>query len=115
MKIIKKPWGQEEIIEINQHYMLKRLTMLKDHRCSLQYHDLKKETIYVLKGILEISYGIDKNQLETKNFCKGENFTIFPRTIHRMKGVETCVYLECSTPHLEDVIRLNDDYNRITK
>ena len=45
MQIIEKPWGQEEIIEINDSYMVKRLTMWKGHSCSLQYHNQKKETI----------------------------------------------------------------------
>ena len=48
MQIIEKPWGQEEIIEINDRYMVKRLTMWKGHSCSLQYHNQKKETIFVL-------------------------------------------------------------------
>ena len=43
MKIIQKPWGQEELIEVNANYMLKKLTMKKGHRCSLQYHNIKKE------------------------------------------------------------------------
>ena len=43
MQVIDKPWGKEEIVEKNDHYMLKRLTMFKNHRCSLQYHNQKKE------------------------------------------------------------------------
>ena len=43
MKIIKKPWGKEEVIEINDKYMVKKLTMWKGHRCSLQYHQKKKK------------------------------------------------------------------------
>ena len=42
MKIIIKPWGKEEILEKNHKYMLKKLTMWKGHRCSLQYHNKKK-------------------------------------------------------------------------
>ena len=45
MKIIEKPWGKEEVIEVNDKYMVKKLTMWKNHRCSLQYHNYKKETI----------------------------------------------------------------------
>ena len=52
MKFIKKPWGAEEIIEHNENYVVKRLTMKKGHRCSLQYHNKKKETIYVISGSL---------------------------------------------------------------
>lgn len=56
-KIIPKPWGQEEVIEINDKYMVKKLTMHAGHRCSLQYHNHKRETIYVLSGRLKIIYG----------------------------------------------------------
>lgn len=42
-KIIEKPWGSEEIIEINEIYMFKKLLMKKGHRCSLQYHEHKRK------------------------------------------------------------------------
>ena len=56
MKFIEKPWGSEEVIEINEKYMVKKLTMKKNHRCSFQYHDFKKETIYVLSGDLNSNW-----------------------------------------------------------
>ena len=55
--IIKKPWGHEELLEKNNKYMFKKLYMKKGHRCSLQYHRKKTETILVLKGILRIKSG----------------------------------------------------------
>lgn len=112
MKIIKKPWGKEEIIEINQKYMIKKLTMWKGHRCSLQFHNHKKETIYVLSGQLRIISGPDQNNLTEKIYTSGESITISPRTIHRMEGAEDSVYLEASTPEIDDVVRLIDDYDR---
>ncbi len=45
MQVIEKPWGREEVVELNDKYMVKKLTMWAGHRCSLQYHNLKKETI----------------------------------------------------------------------
>lgn len=112
MKFIEKPWGSEEVIEINEKYMVKKLTMKKNHRCSLQYHDFKKETIYVLSGDLKILIGEDKNNLETKVYTAGDSITINPGIIHRMEGVTDSVYIEASTPEMEDVIRLSDDYKR---
>ena len=112
MKIIEKPWGKEEVIEINDHYMVKKLTMWKSHRCSLQYHKQKKETIYVLSGQLKIYSGSSENDLAVKIYGPNETTTLFPGTIHRMEGVEDCVYLEASTPQMEDVVRIQDDYNR---
>jgi len=114
-KLIEKPWGFEEILEINNDYMVKRLTMMAGHRCSLQYHNLKKETIYVLSGVLKISQGVDVNSLADNLYCSGETITILPGIIHRMEGVEDAVYLEASTPEMHDVVRLSDDYQRETK
>lgn len=113
MKTIKKPWGKEEIIEINSKYMLKKLTMKKGHRCSLQYHNKKKETIYVLTGKLRIFYGKTKKKLKSKIFNPNTSVTIKPGVVHRMMAVKNSVYLEASTPQNYDVVRLSDDYKRI--
>ena len=112
-KIIEKPWGREEIIELNEKYMVKKLTMFAGHRCSLQYHNFKKETIYVLSGVLKITMGANLNCLTDNLFNAGNAITIAPAVIHRMEGVEDAVYLEASTPEMDDVIRIEDDYNRI--
>ena len=112
MKTIEKPWGKEEVVEINNKYMVKKLTMHKGHRCSLQYHNLKKETIYVLSGKLKIFTGKNKEELNSKIYEDGESITISPGIIHRMEAVEDSVYLEASTPEMEDVVRLSDDYDR---
>ena len=112
MQIIEKPWGQEEIIEINDFYMMKKLTMWKDHSCSLQYHNHKKETIFVLSGKLRIILGPNKDELSSRVYTNGETITISPGEVHRMEGVEDSVYLEASTPELNDVVRLADSYGR---
>ena len=112
MKIIEKPWGKEEIVEVNEKYMVKKLTMWKEHRCSLQFHNHKKETIYVLSGQLRIILGPDQNNLTGKIYTAGDSITISPGTVHRMEGAEDSVYLEASTPEMDDVVRLVDDYDR---
>jgi mannose-6-phosphate isomerase len=114
-KVIEKPWGREEIVEINDKYMVKKLTMWAGCRCSLQYHNLKKETIYVLSGVLKITQGTGVNVLEEKLYRAGDTITIPPGLIHRMEGVEDSVYLEASTPEMDDVVRLVDDYQRVSQ
>ena len=111
-KVIEKPWGREEVVEINERYMVKKLTMWAGHRCSLQYHNIKKETVYVLSGVLKIIHGTTPDALEEKLFRAGDTITIAPGLIHRMEGVEDAVYLEASTPEMDDVVRLVDDYQR---
>ena len=113
MKIIDKPWGKEEILEINEKYMVKRLTMFAGKKCSLQYHNHKKETIYILSGKLRIYKGENENKLVSKVYLAGESITLNPGQIHRMEGVEDSIYLEASTPEMDDVVRILDDYDRI--
>lgn len=112
-EIIEKPWGMEEVIEINDLYMMKKLTMYAGHRCSIQYHNLKKETIYVLSGKLRIYYGESVDELRNSIFCSGDSITIPPKQVHRMEAVEDSTYLEASTPEMDDVVRLEDDYKRV--
>ena len=112
-KLISKPWGHEQLLEHNPRYVLKRLFMKAGQRCSLQYHEHKMETIYVLEGYLQISTGSSVDDLATTTFKPGESLTIPPGLIHRMHASTDCLYLEASTSELQDVIRLSDDYSRI--
>lgn len=110
--IIEKPWGSEELIETNEKYTVKKLKMLAGQRCSLQYHEKKHETFYVLSGKLKFIHGEDINFLKEIEFIPGDYFVIKPGLIHRMEGIEDSIYLEASTSELDDVIRLEDNYGR---
>ncbi len=106
--VIDKPWGQEEILETNPQYTVKRLLMKKGQQCSYQYHEQKVETVVVLRGVLSIIH--ENGELKLK---PGEAITIKPGQKHRMKATkEDCYYLESSTSQLDDVIRIQDDYGR---
>jgi mannose-6-phosphate isomerase-like protein (cupin superfamily) len=110
---IEKPWGCEELVEHNSSYVVKKLFMKKGHSCSLQYHELKTETIVVLNGKLTIYIGTTPENLEKIQLEEGQHITIKPYTIHKMEGLEDCVYLESSTNELWDVVRLQDNYGRV--
>ncbi len=112
MKTIIKPWGKEVLIEHNCRYVVKKLFMNKGHRCSLQYHKKKHETIYVLQGKLKIYSGVDIDKLYEKIYLANETISLEPGIIHRMEAVEDSIYLEASTPELDDVVRISDDYAR---
>lgn len=112
MRVIEKPWGKEEVLEINDRYMMKKLTMWAGHRCSLQYHNSKCETIYVLSGQLRIYCGPTQEQLTAQVYGPNETITLMPGVLHRMEAIEHSVYLEASTPEMDDVVRLMDDYQR---
>ena len=106
--LIVKPWGSELIYERNDKYMFKRLEMVRDEMCSLQYHEKKIETILVLSGTLEIQIEDEK-----KEYIAGTFVTIQPGVVHRMRAVTDCLYLEASTPELDDVVRVEDEYGRV--
>jgi mannose-6-phosphate isomerase len=113
MKRVEKPWGYEEIITLTDRYCFKRLCLKAGHKTSLQFHNLKHETMYFLsgKGVVEIHSGDGK--IERHPVEPGRYFALDPKTIHRVTAEEDCLYVEASTPELGDVVRLQDDYQRI--
>jgi mannose-6-phosphate isomerase len=112
-KIINKPWGYEKLLEVNDNYVVKELFMKEGNRCSLQYHQIKHETFYVIKGQLKFYVGSNKDDLQTMILNVGQHYTIEPKVVHRMEAVVDSIYLEASTNQLDDVIRLEDEYGRV--
>jgi len=111
MKRIEKPWGYEECLEINDRYVVKRLFMKRGHRCSLQYHERKRETVTVLEGALTVLIGP-----ETREMIPFDTVTIPPGLCHRMIAEQSdCLYMEASTPEMDDVKRLVDSYGRVDR
>jgi len=111
MKQIKidKPWGYEIIWAQTDDYVGKLLHITAGNRLSRQYHNKKEETVYVTKGTL-YNYDEDGNIIK---LTPGQSFHVRPKQIHRFAAVETNVELiEVSTNHLDDVVRLEDDYKR---
>jgi quercetin dioxygenase-like cupin family protein len=109
MRRIEKPWGYEIIWAETEDYVGKVLHINAGHRLSKQYHETKEETVYVIKGIL---YNYDEND-EIQKFMPGESFHVSPHQIHRFGAKEVAAEaVEVSTPHLDDVVRLEDDYRR---
>jgi len=110
-----KPWGEETLIEFNDNYVVKKLFMKANECCSLQYHKLKKETMYVVSGKLKLYYGNDIENLKTRIMNPHDHVTINPGMIHRMEGIEDSIYIETSTVEIWDVVRLQDKYARENK
>ena len=115
--IIDKPWGHEEIWAQSSRYAGKILVINKGHRLSRQYHRVKEETVMVLEGTLVCEEGPTEVGGEIKRHVMGpgEIFHVRPGTIHRFCAEETNVRLvEVSTSETADVVRLEDDYRRVT-
>ena len=115
--IVPKPWGHEEIWANCARYAGKILFIKKGHRLSRQYHKVKEETIMVLEGVLVCEEGprFKGAEVERHMLHPGEVFHVSPGTIHRFCAEETDVRLvEVSTSEISDVVRLEDDYRRIS-
>jgi mannose-6-phosphate isomerase len=109
---VKKPWGEEIIFAVNKNYAGKILRIAQGHRLSLQYHRKKDETLYLIKGSIRLTRGRNIHKLTTRVLHEGSVFHVPPKTIHRMEAIRGTELIEVSTPHLTDVVRLKDDYNR---
>jgi mannose-6-phosphate isomerase len=111
---VEKPWGHELWWARTERYVGKLLHVKKGHSLSLQYHEVKDETIMVQSGRLLFETGERGSSapLERREMGPGEVFHITPGTVHRMTGLEDCDILEVSTPELDDVVRLEDRYGR---
>ena len=112
---IKKPWGSEIWFAQNEHYAGKILKVNKGHRLSLQYHERKIETQYLYKGSIKLIHGHNENDLKETILKIGEKFDINPPMIHRIEALEDSEIFEVSTPELDDVVKLSDDYGRSGK
>lgn len=109
---IEKPWGHEIWWASTDHYVGKILHVNKGHRLSLQYHEKKDETCYVLTGRLILVQGENQQDLTERTVSIGDVWRNTPGVIHTIEALEDSDVLEASTPHLEDVVRLRDDYGR---
>jgi mannose-6-phosphate isomerase-like protein (cupin superfamily) len=110
---IEKPWGWEQILDLNDKYCIKHLFLESGRRLSLQYHERKMETLILIQGAAELTRGHDEAE-QVIEMPLNQPFPITPGTVHRMKGLgpEGGLILEVSTLELEDVVRLDDDYGR---
>tara|TARA_B100001250_G_scaffold30292_2_gene24907 strand:+ start:13345 stop:13698 length:354 start_codon:yes stop_codon:yes gene_type:complete len=115
---VNKPWGYEIRWAVNDKYLGKILHINDGHRLSKQYHKEKDETIYVMKGTLLLELGphheyTDTETGITQTLREGDSQRIRPGLIHRYCANKGDVeLLEVSTPEIDDVVRLQDDYDR---
>jgi mannose-6-phosphate isomerase len=108
---VPKPWGHEIIWAHTERYVGKILHIRAGHALSVQYHERKDETVYLLRG--ELKYWVKTGEeMKDMRLKEGDAFRITPGTIHYMEAVTDCDVLEASTPELDDVIRLKDRYGR---
>jgi mannose-6-phosphate isomerase-like protein (cupin superfamily) len=111
MRRVPKPWGHELVFAETERYAGKILHIDPGHRLSLQYHERKDETLYVLSGEVYLSVEVDSVMRELK-LQPGESYRIRPGVRHRLRAEVVCELVEVSSPELSDVVRLEDAYGR---
>ena len=109
---VEKPWGHELIWAHSESYVGKVLFIRAGEKLSLQFHQVKDETIHLQSGSLRFIIEEDGALVE-HTLEPGDSYRICPHMRHRMIAATDCVVLEASTPELDDVVRLEDAYGRI--
>ena len=109
---VEKPWGYELIWAHTDKYVGKILFVRAGHALSLQYHKEKDESWYLHEGRAELEMGELGAAPQACVVETGVAFHLTPGTVHRLRAIEDTLMLEVSTPHLEDVVRLEDRYGR---
>ena len=110
---VEKPWGWELIWAVADDYVGKVLFVKAGESLSLQFHRQKDESWYVQSGRAQLELG-DAGQaiLNSEVIAEGACFRYRPGTVHRITALEDTTIIEVSTPHLDDVVRLEDRYGR---
>lgn len=111
-EIVVKPWGTEKWIDCNSHYVVRELLIRKGHAVSLQYHEKKIETLYVLEGTAVYTTQDKSGEMIERIVGPGAIMKNYPFVIHRQRALEDFRFIEVTTPQLEDIIRVEDDYAR---
>ena len=109
---VEKPWGYELIWAQTDHYVGKLLHINAGQALSVQYHNVKDETIHLMRGRMIYRVADETGTLREREFNEGQSFRNEPGTVHQMEAITDCDVLEASTPHLDDVVRLSDRYGR---
>ncbi|MDQ3858453.1 MAG: cupin domain-containing protein [Actinomycetota bacterium] len=109
---VDKPWGYEVIWGLTERYCGKLLFVRAGEQLSLQLHRRKDEVIYVHDGEIELEIGDEGSARESRVIPAGRAFRLRPGVVHRWRALEDSVILEVSTPEIDDVVRLEDQYGR---
>lgn len=113
VKKIEKPWGYEiHWVPENKPYMGKVLHINEGKRLSLQVHDKKQESWFILSGRAKVVWDNDQGELIETELEEGKGYSCQIGQRHRLAGITDCDVLEVSTPEIGTTYRLEDDYKR---
>lgn len=110
---IEKPWGYEiHWTPIDKPYMGKVLHINAGKRLSLQIHDQKQESWFLINGRAKVIWDDNKDNLIETELEKGKGYSCLVGQRHRLAGITDCDVVEVSTPEIGTTYRLEDDFNR---
>jgi mannose-6-phosphate isomerase len=110
---VEKPWGWELIWAESEAYVGKLLFIRQGEALSLQYHEVKDEAWLVREGVARVELGeVGGDSLEVVEISEGDALHYPPGTLHRVTALQDTLIVEVSTPHLDDVVRVEDRYGR---
>lgn len=112
LKVVEKPWGREIWLALTDKYAFKVIESKAGFRHSLHYHARKHEHVYVESGVLQIEWENESGEMVTLMLRPGDVVENKPGRKHRAMAIEDVRLIEVSTPELDDVVRLQDDYKR---
>tara|TARA_B100001248_G_scaffold262699_1_gene261096 strand:+ start:3166 stop:3630 length:465 start_codon:yes stop_codon:yes gene_type:complete len=134
-KIVKKPWGQECWIagpHTDSPYAYKMININAPYMSSIQFHEVKEETIVIADGEAVLHFSNEPidcekfkqglytekeitniiNSLEKRKMSANDYFSVKPHFVHSVEAITNVTIFETSTLELEDVFRLRDSHNR---
>lgn len=113
IKKVEKPWGYElHWVPEGMPYMGKILHINAGKRLSLQVHDIKQESYWLMNGECDLVLENEQGELEIVHMQKGVGYTTMVGQKHRHQAVTECDVVEVSMPESGTTDRLEDDYNR---
>lgn len=112
-KKVDKPWGYEiHWVPIDKPYIGKLLHIKEGARLSLQYHDQKMESWWIVNGRGKVMWDDEEGNLIETELMPGQGYTTAVGQKHRLIGITDCDIIEVSTPEMGTTFRLYDDYKR---
>ena len=123
VKKISKPWGYELWLtgDPSPYFAFKKIFIKSGTKTSLQYHNKKRETNFLVAGEAILHYNprldVPANQFQPKDVALIQlhplsTIDVFPKSVHRLEAVTDMLLFEVSTPELDDVVRISDDSGR---
>ncbi len=110
---VLKPWGYEILLTSSDSPVTGKIAFTKaGKRWSFQYHDVKDETLCLLRGEAEFWLENEEGDVEKFMMERLKGYRVKPFKKHRFCAIKNCLSVECSTKEEGTTVRLEDDYSR---